>query len=253
MSDDALPELIDVTEESKDKNLQSKSTKLDTKTTKKEDEFKLVVSKRKRRELANKMDDETDLADKSTMDDTMNEEYDTEDEELLISQSQNAQEEDDQSQEMPIKKLKFPPISAEKLADGKFEMRKVHIPPNRYNPLKENWMKIYTPVVEYLKLQIRFNLKTRNVELRVRIISFIFFTKQSSKSNLCKQTCPQTAEISSIQKAADFIRAFALGFEIEDALALVRLDDLFLETFEILDGNQKNNNDFLNTNIENFF
>jgi hypothetical protein len=177
MSDDALPELIDVTEESKDKNLQSKSTKLDTKTTKKEDEFKLVVSKRKRRELANKMDDETDLADKSTMDDTMNEEYDTEDEELLISQSQNAQEEDDQSQEMPIKKLKFPPISAEKLADGKFEMRKVHIPPNRYNPLKENWMKIYTPVVEYLKLQIRFNLKTRNVELRVRIISFIFFTK----------------------------------------------------------------------------
>lgn len=177
MSDDALPELIDVTEESKDKNLQSKSTKLDTKTTKKEDEFKLVVSKRKRRELANKMDDETDLADKSTMDDTMNEEYDTEDEELLISQSQNAQEEDDQSQEMPIKKLKFPPISAEKLADGKFEMRKIHIPPNRYNPLKENWMKIYTPVVEYLKLQIRFNLKTRNVELRVRIISFIFFTK----------------------------------------------------------------------------
>lgn len=175
MSDDALPELIDVTEGSKDKNLQSKSTKLDTKTTKKEDEFKLVVSKRKRRELANKMDDETDLADKSTMDDTMNEEYDTEDEELLISQSQNAQEEDDQSQEMPIKKLKFPPISAEKLADGKFEMRKVHIPPNRYNPLKENWMKIYTPVVEYLKLQIRFNLKTRNVELRVRIISYFFF------------------------------------------------------------------------------
>jgi hypothetical protein len=166
MSDDALPELIDVTEESLEKKPQSKSSHLDTTTKKKEDEFKLVVSKRKRRELTNKMDDESNLADKSTMDDTMNEEYDTEDEELLITQSQNLQE-DDQSQEMPIKKLKFPPINAEKLADGKFEMRKVHIPPNRYNPLKESWMKIYTPVVEYLKLQIRFNLKTRNVELRV--------------------------------------------------------------------------------------
>jgi RNA-binding protein PNO1 len=51
--------------------------------------------------------------------------------------------------------------------DGKFEMRKIHVPPNRFNPLKDNWMKIYTPVVDYLKLQIRFNLKSRNIELKV--------------------------------------------------------------------------------------
>ena len=46
-------------------------------------------------------------------------------------------------------------------------MRKVPIPAHRYTPLKENWMKIYTPVVEHLHLQIRFNLKSRNVEIRV--------------------------------------------------------------------------------------
>ena len=29
------------------------------------------------------------------------------------------------------------------------------------------------------------------------------------------------------------MRAFIFGFEVEDALALVRLDDLFIDSFEI--------------------
>jgi RNA-binding protein PNO1 len=50
-------------------------------------------------------------------------------------------------------------------------MRKIHVPPNRFTPLKDNWVKILTPIVDYLKLQVRFNLKTRCVEIRV---SFFF-------------------------------------------------------------------------------
>lgn len=94
------------------------------------------------------------------------------------------------------------------------EQRKVAVPAHRYSPLKENWMKIFTPVVEHLQLQIRFNLKTRNVELR---------------------TGPETTDISNLQKGADFVKAFIYGFDIEDALALLRLDDLFIETFEVQD------------------
>ena len=50
---------------------------------------------------------------------------------------------------------------------GADELRKVAVPANRYTPLKENWMKIYTPIVENLQLQVRCNLKTRNVEIKV--------------------------------------------------------------------------------------
>lgn len=113
-----------------------------------------------------------------------------------------------------VKRPSFPPISAEKMASGKSELRKIPVPANRYTPLKENWMKIFTPIVEHLHLQVRFNLKTRNVEIK---------------------TCKDTTDIGALQKAADFVRAFTLGFEVDDSLALVRLDDLYLESFQITD------------------
>ncbi|XP_054853591.1 RNA-binding protein PNO1 [Eublepharis macularius] len=115
---------------------------------------------------------------------------------------------------LPRKRPSFPPLGADGLGGGKGEMRKIPVPANRYTPLKENWMKIFTPIVEHLQLQIRFNLKTRNVEIK---------------------TCKETKDISALTKAADFVKAFILGFQVEDALALVRLDDLFLESFEVTD------------------
>ncbi|VDI18525.1 RNA-binding protein PNO1-like [Mytilus edulis] len=108
----------------------------------------------------------------------------------------------------------FPPISGDKLTGGKTELRKIAVPANRYTPLKDNWMKIFTPIVEHLHLQVRFNLKSRNVEIK---------------------TCKETKEIGALQKAADFVRAFTLGFDVDDSLALVRLDDLYLESFQVQD------------------
>lgn len=57
---------------------------------------------------------------------------------------------------------------------------------------------------------------------------FLFF--------LSAQTCRETEDPGAIQKAADFIQALCLGFEVDDAVALLRMDDLFIDSFEIKDG-----------------
>ncbi|KAL5612269.1 hypothetical protein BROUX41_000191 [Berkeleyomyces rouxiae] len=102
----------------------------------------------------------------------------------------------------------------EAAAATRIQTRQVRIPPHRLTPLKTNWPRIYPPLVEHLKIQTRFNTKRKSVELR------------NSK---------HTTDPGALQKAEDFVKAFSLGFEIEDAIALLRLEDLYIETFEIKD------------------
>ncbi|XP_055602906.1 RNA-binding protein pno1 [Uranotaenia lowii] len=94
------------------------------------------------------------------------------------------------------------------------EVRKVFVPRSRQSALKEQWLKIFTPIVEQLLLQIRYNIKSKQVEIRLG---------------------PETKDSANLQKGADFVKAFILGFEVDDALALLRLDDLFIESFEVTD------------------
>jgi RNA-binding protein PNO1 len=69
-------------------------------------------------------------------------------------------------------------------------------------------------VVDHLKLQVRMNLKNKAVELR---------------------TSKHTIDTGALQKGEDFVKAFSLGFDVDDAIALLRLDDLYIETFQIKD------------------
>ena len=65
-----------------------------------------------------------------------------------------------------------------------------------------------------MKLQIRMNMKKKTVDVR---------------------QCAETEDRAAIQRTYNFLRAFMLGFNLEDAIAMLRLDDLFLDTFQIKD------------------
>ena len=88
------------------------------------------------------------------------------------------------------------------------ETRQVLIPPHRMTPLKSTWLKIYPPLIEHLKLQVRMNLKGKAVELR---------------------TSKYTSDDGALQRGEDFVKAFCLGFEVDDAIALLRLENLYIE------------------------
>lgn len=109
-----------------------------------------------------------------------------------------------------------PVFAPEKINNSVYrvETRKVPVPPHRMTPLKANWPKIYPPLVEHLKLQMRMNIKNRAVELR---------------------TSKFTTDPGALQKGEDFIKAFTLGFDVDDAIALLRLDDLYIQSFELKD------------------
>mmetsp|Transcript_10332 Transcript_10332/g.22799 ORF Transcript_10332/g.22799 Transcript_10332/m.22799 type:complete len:278 (+) Transcript_10332:80-913(+) len=108
----------------------------------------------------------------------------------------------------------FKPLTIKQQTGGRKQFRRVQVPPHRMTPLKTEWMALIQPVVEHLKLQVRMNTKRRAVEIR--------------NSN-------ETEDVGYLQKAADYFRAFMLGFDQADAIALLRLDDLFIETFEVKD------------------
>mmetsp|Transcript_28004 Transcript_28004/g.77020 ORF Transcript_28004/g.77020 Transcript_28004/m.77020 type:complete len:276 (-) Transcript_28004:92-919(-) len=113
----------------------------------------------------------------------------------------------------PYSKPDFPALTPTQQGLKK-QLRRVPVPPNRLTPLKNSWMELIKPVVEHMKLQVRMNTKRRAVEIR---------------------NSEQTGDIGYLQKAADYFKAFMLGFDQADAVALLRLDDLFIESFEVKD------------------
>lgn len=124
------------------------------------------------------------------------------------------QDSDDEMGGDGVEQPVFAKLNAMAERGGKVEYRRVRCPKHRYTPLRNDWEQILMPLVQFLKLQVRFNTKTRSIEMK---------------------TSPHTVDTGALQKGADFASAYMLGFEVQDAVALLRLDDLYLESFQVTD------------------
>ncbi|KAH0788545.1 RNA-binding protein PNO1 [Histomonas meleagridis] len=94
------------------------------------------------------------------------------------------------------------------------DYRKIPVPPQRRAALRNNFPAIVQPIVQQLKLNVCYNTHINCIELK---------------------TSYQTTNPNAMTKAVDFIKAFLNGFEVNDALALVRLDDIYMDEFSVTD------------------
>jgi len=179
-------------------------------------------ARKNRRKLSKKTPQTTVDADHNDLDEDMNEDEVVEVQETAESSIPTAfpdnGEDDDlmiETEDVPsTSSPAFPPLASAGQTTLKSETRRIAIPPHRMTPLKKDWINIFGPLTEILGLQVRMNVQRKCVEVR---------------------TSKHTKEIGSLQKGADFVKAYALGFDVNDAIALLRLDDLYLDSFEIKD------------------
>jgi RNA-binding protein PNO1 len=136
----------------------------------------------------------------------------------VVETGKNIQEEDEELMDVEIEKVIKNIATAGRQTDlkTKIDYRRILVPMNRMKPLKENWATIVKALVEHMKIQVKMNPKQKCVEIR---------------------TCESTQDVSAIQKSEEFLKAFMCGFDLQDSIAMLRLEDLYLETFEIKDGN----------------
>lgn len=100
-----------------------------------------------------------------------------------------------------------------KSSSSSLPIKAVRIPPHRRTSIRKYWIDIYTPLVKHCGLEVRMNTKRHQVEMRLPPGS--------------------TNDPAILTKAAEFVRAIVLGFLPADALAILRLDDIFIHTFDI--------------------
>ena len=94
------------------------------------------------------------------------------------------------------------------------QITSIVVPRNRMSPLKKQWKQIVQLLTGQLHLMVRMNLKTKQIEL-----------KPTEKTEAEK----------GIILAQQFLKAFMAGFKVNDAMVILRVEDTYVDSFNIND------------------
>ncbi|EZG69113.1 putative RNA-binding protein PNO1 [Gregarina niphandrodes] len=106
--------------------------------------------------------------------------------------------------------------------------KKVITPEHRIGALKKSWVELTKPVIEELKLAVKFVPRVKQIWI---VPAWVLSEPSSAEEK------PSDAEVrkleSHVTKAVEYFKAFLVGFQVRDALAVLRLEDIFLQSFKI--------------------
>lgn len=91
-------------------------------------------------------------------------------------------------------------------------VRSIEIPNYKLEKIKRNWIQIYTAIIEYGKLQIRFNPINKTIDVR---------------------NCRETVDLGYLDRSLIFISAILEGFKVEDSISILKYKDVFIDKFDI--------------------
>ncbi|KAM3181055.1 hypothetical protein ACTXT7_015099 [Hymenolepis weldensis] len=100
------------------------------------------------------------------------------------------------------------------------DIRCILVPQNRRAPLRNAWKTIAETLTKNLKLMVC--VKTTNKSWKVML-----------------KNSPDTPDPQYLQRGFDYVSAFIKGFSLQDALAIVRIDGIYAESFHIADVRQR--------------
>ncbi|KAJ8443283.1 hypothetical protein Cgig2_010178 [Carnegiea gigantea] len=121
-----------------------------------------------------------------------------------------------QTMELP-KKPEFERLKPQDVSSvAEVQFRCVYIPPNRYTPLHKAWeTHFYEPIRNEMKIDIRTNLNTERPRVELK-------------------TMPDTPDVGNVQKCAEYLNAFMLGFDPDQVKdAFLKYDGFYLDTVNI--------------------
>nr|XP_027200354.1 RNA-binding protein pno1-like [Dermatophagoides pteronyssinus] len=110
------------------------------------------------------------------------------------------------------------------------QARRVRVPTHRVGALKKHWKALIEPLTAHLKLAVKFDPKS----LQILLLPAALLAASADDAAFARETALAEGE-AHCAKAVEYLNAFLAGFAVQDCVAILRLRDIYLQSFKVTD------------------